>query len=135
MKPKTITIEAVILNITRNYAKKEQKSTQEGEPVPDNELYEAARGTWRVGKDGRDKVEYALAVFDGEVVGVYRIKQPWNQDVRDDKWAFERQGTEDPIQKEYKGYKIDDIDGLKMGRNPVRYVHLECSIKVGRANK
>lgn len=136
MEPIRITIEAVILHIPINYEKKKQESIKRGESVPDNEIYEAARGTWNLSEHGRNKVKYALAVVDKKVVKVYRIKQPWNQDVRDDKWAFERHDAEeDAIQKGCKGLNIKDIDGLEMGQSSFCYVQLKCSIKVERTNK
>lgn len=138
MEPKTktvtMTIKAVLLRIPH--------TCEEG--MPDNEVYEAARGAWTMNKDRLQEVEYALAVFSGKVVGVYRIKQPWNKSVRDnrdnkshDKWAFERQDTtEDAIQREFKELDIKDIDDPKQGKqNPVRYVRLECSIDMIVTNK
>jgi len=39
------------------------------------ELYETTRGIWKVGETNRNKVEYALALYQGIVLEVYRIKQ------------------------------------------------------------
>ena len=43
--------------------------------MSDLELYEATRGIWKRKIDSVDKAEYALAVYKGRVVEVYRIDQ------------------------------------------------------------
>jgi hypothetical protein len=37
------------------------------------QVYDTTRGVWVVGTEARDRVEYALAVYRGQVLDVYKI--------------------------------------------------------------
>ena len=58
----------------------------------DREVFEQARGHWKVGWDTRNRAEYALGVAWGVVRGVYRIdswfpsEQPWDEGKN--RWGF-----------------------------------------------
>jgi hypothetical protein len=94
------------------------------------ELYEATRGVWVVGPR-RDKAELALAVYQGVVREVYRIRA-WHpagtlayqtrSDFRSDdvgrRWEFEGEIAGD-VRDQY----IDRSVG-KGGQNPIRYVNV-----------
>ncbi len=90
------------------------------------ELYEATRGVWVVGKR-KEKVEFAMAVYQGIVREVYRIGT-WHRagtlkyETRDstkfkkrNRWEFEGTIAED-IRNEYIGLSVG-----KGGQNPIRY--------------
>ena len=93
----------------------------------DEELYEATRGVWKVGKQ-RERVKYALAVFEGIVRAVYEIHR-WHRagtleykylSSRDvaisGRWEFE--GKRNPeLERLYLGHSVG-----RGGQNPIRYV-------------
>ena len=92
------------------------------------ELYEATRGFWVVGPR-RDKAELALAVYQGVVREVYRIRE-WHQAAtleyatRDaeanrgsGRWEFEGEIAME-VRDEYVGRSVG-----KGGQNPIRYVN------------
>jgi hypothetical protein len=94
------------------------------------ELYETTRGFWVAGETRRNKVEYALALYQGIVLEVYRIKQ-WHpagtlkykyRDSSDpkniDRWEFSGSIARD-IRDEYIGFSVG-----KAGQNPIRYVNI-----------
>lgn len=93
------------------------------------ELYEATRGFWVIGPR-RERVELALAVYQGIVREVYRIRG-WHPagtlayETRDavpygggGRWEFDGEIAED-VRDDY----IDRSVG-KGGQNPIRYVNL-----------
>jgi uncharacterized protein len=94
------------------------------------ELYEVTRGIWKVGETRINKVEYAMALFQGIVLEVYRIKQ-WHPagtlkyKTRDSshfknsgRWEFSGSIAKD-IREEYIGFSVG-----KAGQNPIRYVNV-----------
>jgi hypothetical protein len=94
------------------------------------ELYEVTRGIWVVGETRRNKVEFAMAVYQGIVCEVYRIKQ-WHPagtlkyNTRDSshfknsgRWEFSGSIAKD-IREEYIGFSVG-----KAGQNPIRYVNV-----------
>jgi hypothetical protein len=93
------------------------------------ELYEATRGIWVVGKR-RDKAEYAMAVYQGIVREVYRIAQ-WfpagttKYQTRDSsgfkysgRWEFSGVIAKD-IRDDYIGFSVG-----AGGQNPIRYKNI-----------
>ena len=46
-------------------------SYRPGAKHDDNITYEATRGIWRIAKEQRDRIEYALGVFKRKIVGVF----------------------------------------------------------------
>ena len=94
------------------------------------ELYEATRGFWVIGPR-RDQAELAMAVYQGVVREVYRIRG-WHPagtlayETRDaapyrgrGRWEFEGEIAED-VRDDY----IDRSVG-KGGQNPIRYVNVQ----------
>lgn len=97
--------------------------------MSDEELYEATRGIWKLGPR-REKAEYAMAVYQGIVQEVYRIKQ-WHRAgtlpylTRDTKgfkssgrWEFEGAPAQD-IRAQYIDKSVDPS-----GQNPIRYKNI-----------
>ena len=94
------------------------------------ELYEVTRGIWRVGEPNRNKVEFAMALYQGIVLEVYRIKQWYpagtlkykTRDSSDFKnsgrWEFSGSIAKD-IREEYIDFSVG-----KAGQNPIRYVNV-----------
>jgi uncharacterized protein len=94
------------------------------------ELYETTRGIWKVGETRRNKVEYALSLYQGIVLEVYRIKQWYpagtlKYNTRDSaqfnnsgRWEFSGSAAKD-IREEYIGFSVG-----KAGQNPIRYVNV-----------
>jgi uncharacterized protein len=94
------------------------------------ELYEVTRGIWRVGETNRNKVEFAMSLYQGIVLEVYRINQ-WHpagtlkyktRDSSDFKssgrWEFSGSIAKD-VRDEYFGFSVG-----KAGQNPIRYVNI-----------
>jgi uncharacterized protein len=98
--------------------------------MPKEELYETTRGIWKVGEARRNKVEYALAIYQGIVLEVYKIKQWYpagtlKYKTRDTshfkdsgRWEFSGSIAND-IRDEYVGFSVG-----KAGQNPIRYVNI-----------
>ncbi|MGD0815923.1 MAG: hypothetical protein ABSA83_20210 [Verrucomicrobiota bacterium] len=99
--------------------------------MTDAELYDATRGVWRVGPK-REKAEFALAVFEGVVREVYKIKHPWlpagsTFSTRDRRgitaprrWEFVGTVAEDRIRKRYVNRYVGDL--FPHGaQNPISY--------------
>lgn len=94
------------------------------------ELYEATRGIWRVGRR-RENAEYAMAVYQGIVREVYRVhkwhpassKYRTRSDISEQKlrgrWEFEGKVADEDIRREYLGFSVG-----KGGQNPVRYENI-----------
>lgn len=94
------------------------------------ELYEVTRGIWRVGETSRNKVEFAMAVYQGIVLEVYRVEQ-WHpagtlrsktSDISEFKatsrWEFSGSVAKD-IRDQYVDFSVG-----KAGQNPIRYVNI-----------
>lgn len=93
------------------------------------ELYEATRGIWRVGRR-RENAEYAMAVYQGIVREVYRIHKWYpastkyrTRDITEKnlrgRWEFEGEVADEDIRREYIPFSVG-----KGGQNPVRYENL-----------
>jgi len=118
-KPVVVGEPALLITINRLYRSRMSRE----------ELYEATRGSWVLGPR-REKAELALAVYQGVVREVYRIKR-WHaagtldyatrdaSGLRGSKrWEFEGEVAKD-VRKKY----IDHSVG-KGGQNPIRYVNV-----------
>jgi hypothetical protein len=93
------------------------------------ELYETTRGIWVVG-ERRNKPEYAMSLFKGTVLEVYRIDRWYpagtlDYQTRDSsafkgsgRWEFSGEVAQD-IREEYVGFFVG-----KAGQNPIRYVNV-----------
>ena len=116
-KPAEIEHPALLITINRLYR---------SDMSPD-ELLEATRGIWKLGKR-REKAEIAMAVYQGIVREVYRIKS-WhpagtlNYKTRDSakfqnlgRWEFDGEIATD-LRQQYLHKSVG-----KSGQNPIRYV-------------
>lgn len=119
-KPVTIKDKTILITINKLYRSGMSK----------RELYEATRGVWVVGNK-REKIEIALAVYQGVVREVYRIKKWYpagtlEYRTRDSKefdktrWEFEGEIAEDLrsyyVNKSVRSYL------KKNSQNPIRYI-------------
>lgn len=123
-KPVVVRHDAILVTVNRLYRS----------DMTALELYEATRGIWKVGEQ-REKVDYAMAVYQGVVREVYRITHPWlpagtlpyqtreDIDARRDsgRWEFEGEVAEESVRKRYVGFSVG-----KGGQNPIRYVKGEA---------
>jgi hypothetical protein len=120
-KPVKVRHKAILININQLY-----RSNMTSE-----ELYEATRGVWRVGKGTRkNRAELAIAVYQGIVREVYRIDKWWpaatlqykTRDVSEyrnsGRWEFDGVVAED-IRNEYVGFAVGPS-----GQNPIKYVNI-----------
>jgi len=112
--------EAILILINRLY-----RSDMSAE-----ELYEATRGIWKIGPK-RERIEYAMAVYQGIVREVYRILE-WlpagtlKYETRDStgfrssgRWEFKGEVASE-VRDRYMGFSVRRI--LGKARNPIRYV-------------
>ncbi len=118
-KPVEIRHKAILITINKLYHSH----------MSPQELYEATRGIWVIGPR-RDKVEYAMAIYQGVVREVYRIEQ-WHpagtleyhtrdsSELQDEgRWEFSGI-VADAVRAEYIGFYVG-----KGGQNPIRYVNV-----------
>ena len=118
-KPVVVREKALLITINRLYRS----------GMSPEELYEATRGSWVIGPR-RAKVELALAVCQGVVREVYRIRA-WHPAA-----TLEYKTREAPINRgsvrwEFEGDVAEDVRGDyvdgsvgKGGQNPIRYVNV-----------
>lgn len=101
--------------------------------MPAQELYEATRGVWKVGKR-RDRARYAAAVFQGIIREVFTIDR-WQRagtdsyQFRDDsqfaaskRWEFCGATAPPDIQDRYNRKSVKHLLGTS-AQNPIRYVN------------
>lgn len=94
------------------------------------ELYEAARGYWRMDKEKRNQVKYAMPVYDGVILEVYSIVQWYDakttfrsvsmDDVREGRSEFIGQIAPDDIRAKYIGKSVKSM--VKDVQYPIRYI-------------
>ena len=120
-EPVVIADAALLIRINRQY--RHNMSPQE--------LYEATRGVWRVGKR-REDAAFAMSVFEGIVKEVFEIES-WHPagttpyETRDDvnregRWEFRGAIAEDAIRSRYFDRKVSDYF-TKGAQSPVVYVN------------
>jgi hypothetical protein len=119
-KPVEVHHRAMLITINRLYR---------SDMTPE-ELYEATRGIWKVGRR-REQIDYAMAVYQGVVREVYAVRS-WHPagtleyqtrtdiDARRDsgRWEFDGIVAAD-IRDEYVGFSVG-----KGGQNPIRYCNV-----------
>ena len=99
------------------------------------EIYDNTRCCWKVNKDQADKVEYALSVYDGMVLEVFKIVEwlPAHSTLKNEttleaiperdegRYEFVGNIAEDEIRKKYVGKMVTEI--FPHGnQNPIKYV-------------
>ncbi len=100
--------------------------------ITPQELYEATRGIWKVGKR-REEVRYALAVFHGVVREVYRVDgwfpagsteyltRPLGEVTNPGRWEFTGQVAEQAVRAKYLEKSVAaSFSGSS--QNPLKYV-------------
>jgi len=66
----------MFVNISRTYPDCKDLSPDEQEKA----IYDCSRAAWKIGKDKIDKVEYVFALYNSQVVGIYKVdKSSWCQ--------------------------------------------------------
>ena len=115
--PKAITIDAddkvMLININQKYR----------DSMSDKEILEVVRMSWVVGLR-RDKVNYVLATYQGEVIGVFTIIQWYPDKIQNNRqrWLFKGKVAPSNIQNKYIGGSIANY--IKRGaQNPIRYIN------------
>ncbi len=101
--------------------------------ITPQELYEATRGIWKVGKR-REEVRYALAVFHGVVREVYRIDdwfpagsteyltRPLEEVTNPGRWEFTGQVAEQAVRVKYLEKNVTAYFSGS-SQNPLKYVN------------
>src|SRR3989344_2435086 len=88
--------------------------------LTDAGILEVTNHAWRLGSR-REKAQYALAVHQAKVVGVYTIIR-WHQDRREPKrWAFTGEPAPDHIRNKYLNHTVAKYTKGTYG--PVLYVN------------
>jgi hypothetical protein len=101
------------------------------EGMSETALYEITRGVWKVGPR-REKAEYALAVYKGEVKAVYSIKS-WHRagwtpyKTRkglkvEGRWEFVGAVADEKIRNKYIGRSVKHFF-TPHSQNPITYVN------------
>jgi len=97
------------------------------------ELYEATRGVWKLGKR-REKAEYVFSVADGEIKEVYKINawfpagtqtyktRPEKDVLVDGRWEFSGTLAPEAIRKNYIGNSVRRYFP-RGAANPIQYVN------------
>lgn len=85
-------------------------------------IYEAVRKSWRINKKRIEKIPYVLAVCNGIVREVYKVKR-WLPDETTDgkRYIFEGEEAEDEISKIFLKKKIPQKYMKRDAANPVQY--------------
>lgn len=120
-QPAKILIPSLLIRINRRFR----------HDMPEEELYEATRGVWKVGKR-RESVKYAMAIYNGIVREVFAI-HTWHQagtteyhfreqsEMRlQGRWEFLGKLADDAIRKDYCGKSVTHLMPLG-AQNPVTY--------------
>ncbi len=101
----------ILININQKYR----------DDMSEGEILEAVRSAWLVGPH-RDSAEYALATFQGEVVGVFIIDRWYPTDKEEKRWAFNGKVASNDIQNKYIGGSIAHY--IRRGaQNPIHYIN------------
>ena len=121
-KPVRVVHKAILITINKLYLSN----------MPALELYGVTRGIWRVNKSRAEKVEYALAVYQGIVREVYRVekwhpagilpyqtREKFSEKEKIGRWEFSGQVAEPAIREKYVGFSVG-----KSGQNPIRYMNV-----------
>lgn len=87
--------------------------------TPD-EIYEVTRGHWRIGKQSREAVTYAMGAAFGVVRGVYRIESwfPSTLPGEEARWGFT--GVHAPEMDAFLGTSVRSMVPERSAQNPVR---------------
>jgi hypothetical protein len=105
----------IIININRKY-----KATKDKEIS----IFEATKEAWVVGENKRKQVNYALAEFQGIIIGVFRILDWYPVKTKNNKynnrWGFKGEEASDEKKSLYLNKSIQHSK-KKGAANPIRY--------------
>ncbi|MFA5736694.1 MAG: hypothetical protein WCX70_01820 [Candidatus Paceibacterota bacterium] len=90
----------ILLNISQTY-----RPHMEGD---ENSIYDIAKQAWSLSKTGesKDLVDYALAIYQNRVKGVFSIDRWKKAEYEPTKWEFEGKIAPDEIRNRYLNKKI-----------------------------
>jgi hypothetical protein len=105
----------VIININRKYKETKNKGIT---------VYEATKEAWVIGDKKRTEVRYALAEFQGIIIGVFEILHWYpiqtNNNTNNNRWGFEGNEAPEIIKSKYLNTSI--MHAKKRGAaNPIRF--------------
>jgi uncharacterized protein len=112
---KALQHKVVIININKRYASAK---------ISGQSIYEATKQAWVISEQRLSSLEYALAEYEGIIIGVYKIKEWYrvktDNNKRNNRWGFNGAEAELEIQELYKNKSIAHIK--KPGAaNPIRF--------------
>jgi hypothetical protein len=106
---------AVIININRRYASAKGSG---------DSIYEATKQAWVISEARIKTLEYALAEFQGVIIGVYKIHRWYRvktqNNIKNNRWGFDGEEAAEEVQKLYKNKSIAHVK-KKGAANPIRY--------------
>lgn len=105
----------IIININRRYAKAKNSNQS---------IYEATKESWVINERKTQEVEYALAEFQGIIIGVFKVNDWYSVKTEDNKinkrWGFNGEEAADKLKNLYLNKSIAHVK--KQGAaNPIRY--------------
>ena len=80
--------------------------------MSDDEVYEVTQGDWVISDSRREDAEYAMAVGDGKVRGLYKIDK-WESVLHDGqvRWRFTGESADEPLRGECVGKHKKNLRG------------------------
>ena len=106
--------EVIIININKRYADTKLNLS----------IYEATKQAWVLNEKRLSTLQYALAEFQGIIVGVFKIREWYkvktDNNKRNNRWGFNGVEAEDTIKALYFNKSIAHIK-KKGAANPIRY--------------
>ena len=114
-KLKELSDPVVIININRKYRETKNKVIS---------VYEATKEAWIIGEQRREFVKYALAEFQGIIIGVFEIESWYpvqtNNNTNNNRWGFIGKEAQNNIKAKY--YNKSIMFAKKRGAaNPLRF--------------
>jgi hypothetical protein len=105
----------VIININRKYKETKNKEIS---------VYEATKEAWVIGDQKRNEVSYALAEFQGVIIGVFEILHWYpvqtDNNTNNNRWGFEGKEAPEIIKSKYLNTSI--MHAKRRGAaNPIRF--------------
>jgi hypothetical protein len=110
-----LTDSVVIININRKYKDTKNKAIS---------VFEATKEAWVIGEKKRNEVKYALAEFQGIIIGVFEITEWYpiqtDNNVNNNRWGFNGKDASEDIKNKYFNKSI--MFAKRRGAaNPIRF--------------
>lgn len=114
-KLETLSDAVVIININKKYKDTKNKAIS---------VYEATKEAWVIGDQKRNQVRYALAEFQGIIIGVFEILNWYpiltDNNTNNNRWGFDGKEAQENIKSKYLNKSI--MHAKKRGAaNPIRF--------------